>query len=550
MDTLLKELRDVMRGDVRTDAGTRAMYARDTSIFERTPAIVVFPKDASDVVSAVRAVHDARLRGLDVSITARAAGSDMTGGPLTTSVALVCTTHMNHFSMTKPGEVMAEPGAFYRDFEAYTRKHGGYILPSYPASREICAIGGMIANNAGGELTLRYGKIDRYVRALDVVLADGSIATFAPLKRDELEEKKRLQNLEGSIYRGVSALLSEHSELIAAHRPHVSKNSAGYALWDVEDTEHGIFDLTKLIVGSQGTLALITNATLSLEKPKPHRSMLVIMLRDLGQLPEIVRRVLAHKPESFESYDDHTLRLAVRFFPQLLKHMGLRKLVGFAFSFLSEAFMVATGGVPKLILLAEFAEDTAKEAQRSATEARKEVTPLVSRTRIAKTEAAAAKYWAIRRESFALLRKKLKGLYPAPFIDDFVVDPHVYPQFLPELNAILDQHKLTYTVAGHIGNGNFHILPFIDMNTPEGRREILELGPKVYDLVVRYGGSLTGEHNDGIIRTPYLQTMFGQDMCNLFAEVKRVFDPWNILNPGKKVGGTIADIKQSMITHV
>lgn len=539
-----------MCGEVRTDAISRAQYARDTSIFERTPAIVVFPKDAADVSSAVCAVHDARMRGEDVSITARAAGTDMTGGPLTTSVALVFTTHMNHMRITTLGEATTEPGVYYRDFEAQTRAQGGYILPSYPASREICAIGGIVANNAGGELTLRYGKTDRYVRSLDVILADGTATTFRPLTPDELEEKKRLQTLEGSIYRGISTLISEHREMIESRRPRVSKNSAGYALWDVVHQEQNTFDLTKLIVGSQGTLALITSATLALEKPKTHHSMLVVMLHDVRQLPEIVRRILLHNPESFESYDDHTLRLAVRFFPQLLKHMGLRKLFGFALSFLSEGWMVLTGGVPKLILLAEFAEDTQGAARAHAEAARKALSDLQLRTKIAPTEAAAAKYWAIRRESFALLRKKLKGLYPAPFIDDFVVDPHAYPTFLPELNRILDEHALTYTIAGHVGNGNFHILPFIDMSSPAGRREILELGPKVYELVARYGGSLTGEHNDGIIRTPYLPMMFGQEMCNLFAEVKRIFDPWNILNPGKKVGGTIAEIKHSMITYV
>lgn len=550
METLLQELRHVMRGEVHTDAQTRALYARDTSIFERTPSVVVFPKDAADVTSAVRAVHDARMRGEDVSITARAAGTDMTGGPLTNSVVLMYTKHMNHMSVPRPGEAIAEPGVYYRDFEASTRKNGGYILPSYPASREICAIGGIVANNAGGELTLRYGKTDRYVRSLDVILADGSPATFAPLTREALEEKKRLTTLEGSIYRSISTLITEHRELIESKRPHVSKNSAGYALWDVVDETRGTFDLTKLIVGSQGTLALVTSTTFALEKPKKHRAMVVAMLHDLHILPEVVRRTLAQQPESFESYDNHTLRLAVRFFPQLLKHMGLRRILGFAFSFLSEAWMVATGGVPKLILLAEFAEDTKEEALRRAIETKRALTDMPVRSRIAPTEAASAKYWAIRRESFALLRKKLKGLYPAPFIDDFVVDPHVYPQFLPELNRILDEHALTYTIAGHIGNGNFHILPFIDMNSAEGRREILELGPKVYELVTRYGGSLTGEHNDGIIRTPYLATMFGQEMCDLFSEVKRAFDPWNILNPGKKVGGTIADIKQSMITHL
>jgi FAD/FMN-containing dehydrogenase len=148
-----------------------------------------------------------------------------------------------------------------------------------------------------------------------------------------------------------------------------------------------------------------------------------------------------------------------------------------------------------------------------------------------------------------LLRKSLPGLYAAPFIDDLVVDPSTYPQFLPELDALLSKYNFTFTVAGHIGNGNFHIFPLVDLSSTDARNMILELTPKVYDLVFKYGGSSTGEHNDGIIRTPYLEKMFGKEMVALFQEVKTIFDPLNILNPGKKVGGTKADIAKYMITQ-
>jgi FAD/FMN-containing dehydrogenase len=166
---------------------------------------------------------------------------------------------------------------------------------------------------------------------------------------------------------------------------------------------------------------------------------------------------------------------------------------------------------------------------------------------VAKNEQAAEKYWIVRRESFALLRKNLKGLYASPFIDDFVVPPDTYPKFLPELNALLAKYDLIYTIAGHIGNGNFHIIPLMDVSKPESRALILELAPKVYDIVLKYGGSTTGEHNDGIIRTPYLSQMFGTDMVKLFEETKRIFDPNTIFNPGKKVGGTFEDIQKDMI---
>jgi FAD/FMN-containing dehydrogenase len=291
---------------------------------------------------------------------------------------------------------------------------------------------------------------------------------------------------------------------------------------------------------------------LRLVKQQGYRAMLVIFLKDLAVLPEIVHRVLPFNPESFESYDDQTFKLAVKFMPQMLSQMGLARATRLGISFLPEVAMVMQGGVPKLVLMAEFSEDTHEEALKKAEDAEAALKDLNLPTSVKKNEAAAEKYWIVRRESFSLLRKNVHGLYAAPFIDDFVVPPDTYPDFLPELNALLDAYKdkFIYTIAGHIGNGNFHIIPLMDMTKPEIRQIILDLAPEVYKLVLKYGGTTTGEHNDGIIRTPYLPMLFGEDMTKLFAETKHIFDPQNIFNPGKKVGGTFEDIKADMITHL
>ncbi len=550
MDMSIKEdIVRIIKGDVYDDTSTRTQYSRDTSIFERTPAVVVFPRDATDVSAIVRYVHEARKEGEDISLAARSAGTDMTGGPLTDSVSVVFTKYMNHIGEIGSDYAIAEPGVYYRDFEKETLRKIGKIIPSYPASRMLCAIGGMVSNNSGGELTLQYGKTNKYVRALDVILSDGSRATCAPISTRELWKKESQKNLEGDIYLKIHKLLRENEALIASARPNVTKNSAGYALWNVMDKAKGTFDLTQLIVGSQGTLAMVTSATLGLVKTKSHRTMLIIFLSDINILPEVVHRVLKHNPESFESYDDQTFKLAVRFIPQIISHVGIIQMIKLGFSFIPEMWMAISGGIPKLVLMAEFAEDSKEAALEKAQAARLAITDIAVSTKIARSETESAKYWTIRRESFSLLRKNLRGLYAAPFIDDIVVHPDDYPRFLPELNALLLEHNLLYTMAGHIGDANFHIIPLMDLSKQENRQEILELQPKVYELVARYKGSITGEHNDGIIRTPYLDLMYGPEICALFAEVKKIFDPLNILNPGKKVGGTIEDIKRSMITH-
>lgn len=542
---LRSQIASLVKGDVQDDAETLKKFSRDTSIFERKPSLVVSPKDADDISTLVRFASAAKKRGEHISLTARAAGTDMSGGPLTDSVVVSFTKYMNKIGEIGRDFAVAEPGVYYRDFERETLAHNAGILPPYPASREMCALGGMIADNAGGELTLRYGKMDRYVQELDVVLADGSKATLRPLTLAGLAAKKSEQTFEGEIYRRMDDLLAKNRAVIEAARPKVTKNSAGYALWDVADTKQGTFDLTKLIVGSQGTLGLITKARVSLLKPKPHHAMLVVYLTDLEKLPEIVRRVRTFDPESFESYDNHTFKLAARYGYDFLKHLNFRQTIALAFALIPEVWALLTRGIPQLVLLAEFAEDTDNEAHIKARTAQAALADLSVRTQFA-LGMMETKFWKIRRESFALLRKHVHHLHAAPFIDDIVVHPDDYPRFIPELNALLSQFDLMHTIAGHIGDANFHIIPLVDLANPAHRKAIMELTPLVYQLVAKYKGSITGEHSDGIIRTPYLNLMYSAEVLALFAETKRIFDPGNIFNPGKKVGGTMEDIEKYM----
>ncbi len=549
MNNPLKEtLTTAVQGDSTDDPKELKAASRDTSLFMRMPSLEVYPKDANDLATLIKNVRGAKDAGEDVSVTARAAGTDMSGGPLTTSVVANLMKYMNKMIQVGDDFAITEPGVYYRDFEKETLAKG-LLLPSYPASRDLCAMGGIVANNSGGERTLAYGKTERYVEELEVVLSDGSFATFKALSPEGLEEKKKLETLEGEIYRKMDTLLTENADLIEERRPKVSKNSAGYALWSVKDKKTNTFNLAKLICGSQGTLALWSKAKLGLIKPKERRAMLVIFLSDITILPEIVNRVLSLHPESFESYDDKTFTFATKFLFDILSQMGLAKAIHLGIEFLPEVEKVIVGGVPKLILMAEFAEDTIEEADKKAAEAKKLLSDLPVTMTIERNEEKSEKYWIVRRESFTLLRKSLHGYYAAPFIDDFVVPPETYPKFLPELDTILNQYKdrFIYTIAGHIGNGNFHIIPLMDLSKPENRQIILELSPKVYDLVISYGGTTTGEHNDGIIRTPYLPKLFGEKMVTLFEETKHAFDPSDIFNPGKKVDGTFEDIKNSIL---
>lgn len=531
--SLAQELKERIEGEVSDDNAVLEENSEDTSIFHVRPQVVVYPKHSKDLQALVRYALDP---AHDVSLTARAAGTDMSGGPLTSSIVVSFTRHFNTIISVDEQSATVQPGVYYRDLEKETLKYG-VLLPSYPASRELCALGGMVANNGAGEKSLTYGKTERYVRQLKVVLADGNEYLFKKLSRKEFDSKKEQQDYEGEIYKKIGALIEANAPTIEKERPTVAKNSAGYGIWNVYDAATDTFDLTQLFVGSQGTLGLISEIQLDLVKPKPHARMLVMFLRPrhLPRLGEIINAVLAHTPESFESYDDKTFNVMLRVFPKLFVRLGgnpFRMLR----DFLPEIKMVLTGGIPKLVLMAEFTGDSQEEVVAVAQSAEASIKSQFGLpTHVTVSEKESEKFWTIRRESFNLLRENVSGKHTAPFIDDLSVRPEYLPEFLPKLYSILDEYDLIYTVAGHVGDGNFHIIPLMDYKRADFAHIVHELSERVYTLVGEYHGSITGEHNDGLVRTPYLHKMFSADMLSLFDHIKDIFDPQRIFNPHKKV---------------
>ena len=540
-------------GEVFTDEKTLSAYSHDASLFEVKPRLVAKPRDAKDVAELVSFVAEKKNTDSTISITARAAGTCMSGGSLNESIILDVNAHMQGIKEFKSKSVRALPGTFYRDFEKETLKHG-LILPCYTASKELCAIGGMIGNNAAGEKTLSYGKMENYIESLNVVFADGKEYEVKPLSRGELEVKMKQGDFEGNIYKKIWDLIQVNKKEIEENKPRVSKNSAGYYLWNVWSPEssgekgRGVFDLTKLIVGSQGTLGIVTEARLRLVPVRKKSKLFVIFMKDLEKLGDLVNEILALSPESVESYDDDTLKLAIRFFPEMLKSMKATSLLGLFWGFVPEMLMVLRGGLPKLILLAEFAGDDEKEIDMKIKELERKVKPYNLRTRFVRSEKESEKYWTVRRESFSLLRKHVHGKRTAPFVDDVVVEPKHLPEFLPKMRKILDEYKLLYTIAGHAGNGNFHVIPLMDMKDKNNVNVITEVSDKIYDLVREYHGSITAEHNDGIVRTPYLGKMYSPRMLEIFQEIKNIFDPKNIFNPGKKVNGSVEYLRSHIAT--
>lgn len=535
--TLFEGLKKSIKGEVLQDEQALKDYSHDASIFEVNPRVVIFPKDTEDIKNTVNFVNKHKKENSRLSITARCAGTDMGGGSLNESIILSFTQHFNQIIGIKENTVTTEPGVYYRDFEKYTLNQG-LIFPSYPASREICAIGGIVNNNSGGEKSFEYGKTEKYVKKLKMVLSDGNEYEFGALNDKELAQKLLLNTFEGEVYRNMHALISKNYDFIMGAKPKVSKNSAGYFLWNVYDKEKKTFDLTKLFTGAQGTLGVMTQVDIELIPVKKHSEMLVVFVeeKDMEKLGSIIEAVIPLKPESFETYDDHTLKLAVKFFHEFAKKLGAANIISTAFHFIPEFLMVLKGGVPKLILQIEFSGNNLDDLKDKINTLKQVLQPFNLNMRVAGDEMQSKKYWLIRRESFNLLRQKIKDKHTAPFIDDFVINPEKLSEFLPKLNKILAKYpSLIYTIAGHVGDGNFHIIPLMNLHDESQRAIIPKLSEEVYDLVFEYHGSTTGEHNDGLVRSPYLKKMYGEEIYKLFEKTKEIFDPLSIFNPMKKV---------------
>jgi FAD/FMN-containing dehydrogenase len=525
------------QGETDNSPATLDLYSHDASMFELRPKLVVSPKDAKDVEKLVKLVASKKKDHPALSLTARSAGTDMSGGAINQSVIVDFLTHFKKIEKVTSVSAQAQPGVFYRDFEPQTLKHKA-LMPTYPASRDLASIGGMVNNNSGGEKSLEFGKTEDFVKELKFVFADGIERTVKPLKKAELDKKMKQKDFEGEVYRKLFILVDGNYDKIKAAKPHVTKNSTGYNLWDVWDRETGIFDLTKLIVGAQGTLGFVTDIHFRLVPARPHSGLLVLFMKNIDDLGEVIPAVLKSKPATFESFDDQTLWLSIRFMPSFLKLLGWKRFIHLLITLIPDGLQLLRG-IPKLILMVEFNGKTEQEVRQKVHALHSELKKHRARYEINgfeedPSEGKSEKFWIMRRYSFQLLRSKVKDKHTAPFIDDFVVPPPYLSEFLPKLRKIIKRYKLFATIAGHMGDGNFHVIPLMKLEDPKDRAKLLPAMKAVNNLVLHYHGSLSGEHNDGLVRGPWLEMMYGPEMLKIFQEAKHIMDPQAIFNPHKK----------------
>ena len=517
----MHDIRHVIKGEVDSSSATLRAYSRDASIFEVTPKAVIYPKTTGDLKKLINFVSTKKREGTDVSLTVRNAGTCMSGGPLNESYIVDVSRHLNHIGHvdTENRTVWVQGGAMHLELEKVTHPKKLLFAP-YTSSRDICGIGGMLGNNASGEKSVKYGPTSRNVSKVKVALSDGEIYEFGPLTTKELNAKKQLPTFEGKLYRELTQLIEDNKNLIDQHHPRTVKNAAGYPLWELWDAQQSHFNMARLFVGSQGTLGIITEAKLKLIPMAKYQRMIVVPIETLADLAMTVQTAMKHNPVTCETFDHHTYELAEKYHPEDAARAGAAK-------------------GKHMVVLVMFEGDTQAQADRFATKAKQAMEKLGRTVEWIDDDAIAESFLLIRRKSFRmLLEHPAKNMRAMAFLEDTIVPLELYGEFLAALEAILAQYDMVYTYAGHIGDGSIRLVPLVNMEAPGAAEKVMELETRVNDLVIAMNGSISVDHNDGIIRTPYLPQFFGEEMYTLFAKVKELFDPLGIFNPGKKVGGS------------
>jgi FAD/FMN-containing dehydrogenase len=526
MSKVAQYLQEHLLGEVVSSPDARKYFSTDASIFHITPSVIVYPRNESDVRKTARFAWQLAERGRVLPLTARGAGTDQGGAALGSGVMMAFPAHMSRILEldSKSGTVTVEPGINYGKLQQTLQTHTRF-LPPFPASIEYSTIGGALANNASGEKSVKYGDTRTFAKSLHVVLANGEVIETGRLSKRELSKKLGLATFEGEIYRALDTVLEEGQPILDKFKLSVTKNAAGYDLHDIKRKD-GSFDLTPLFVGSQGTLGIITEATLETEVYTAENTLLVGFFDDLGHAAQAVQelRKLPEMPSALEMVDANLLQLVSQLNPHQLKDV------------IEQPF-------PQIVLLVEFDTPAERAQKKLVKRASKILERYATKHRIETDPAEQEKLWKIRHSSATVVAHAEGTLKALPLIEDGIVPVDKFEEYITGVYQIFQKHHLRVALWGHAGDANLHMQPFLDLSQLGDRQKAFRIMEEYYGLVVGLGGSTSAEHNDGRLRAPYLERLYGPEIYQLFQKVKQIFDPYNMLNPGVKLNVTTDDLK-------
>ncbi|MFC6719309.1 FAD-binding and (Fe-S)-binding domain-containing protein [Natrialbaceae archaeon GCM10025810] len=542
---LVRDIRRFVDCDVRFDSYSRELYATDASPYEVTPIGVVFPRSTEDVAGVLEYCAER-----EIPVLPRGGGTSLAGQTVNRAVVLDFTRHMNEILEVDPEGQRAtvQPGTILGTLNETLEPHGLKFAPD-PAWGDKSAIGGAVGNNSTGAHSLQYGKTDAYVEEAEVVLADGTVTRFGEVTLEEIDERADPDgDLEGRIYAEVSRILAEDADEIEAAYPDMKRNVSGYNLDRLvaeargetlpggeETGEPGTVNLARLLAGSEGTLAVVTEVTVSLEPIPPSKAVTLLCYRELHDAMADVAPILEHDPAAVEVLDDVLIDLArdtAEFGPVteiLPEGTNAVLLVEFYAEDADEGREKVAGLLADRCPSATPAADPPAnaptvDAERSAIEALE-----------AYDKAERAKLWKLRKSGLPILLSRTTDEKHISFIEDTAIPPERLPEFVEAFEEILESYDTYATFYAHAGPGVLHVRPLVNTKTEFGLEQLYGIADEVTDLVVDLGGSVSGEHGDGRARTQWNRKLYGEDLWRAFQDLKTAFDPDWLLNPGQVV---------------
>ncbi|MDQ2926538.1 MAG: FAD-binding protein [Acidobacteriota bacterium] len=514
VNALRRSLEAQIEGEVRFDEVSRALYSTDASVYQIRPLGVVVVRSREDVIRVVRLCHD-----FHCPLTMRGGGTSQAGQAIGAGLQVDTSKYFNRILDLNVEQrwVRVEPGIVLDELNAHLRPHNLRFAPDISTASRA-TVGGMMANNSSGARSVLYGKTIDHVLEQHVVLADGTVAHLRALNGAELENLLAADTLEGECYRVVRRLALEHAAEVERRYPKVMRRVQGYNLDAFVDPGRP-FDLTKMMVGSEGTLGVVLEAKLNLVPLPTAKSVLAIQFRELQEALEAAPLILRHKPSAVEVMD--------RF---ILNHTSQSA----ALQRLRDSFIE---GDPGALLCVEFYDETQEAlAQRmKALEEELRFLSLGYRYFHAVDPAAQARVWSLREAALGLSMSMKEDSKSISFVEDTAVAPEKLRDYIDRFLQVVRKHNTSAGVYAHASVGCLHVRPVVNLKTADGIRKFESLATEVADLVLEFGGALSGEHGDGLVRSPFLRKMFGPVIYEAFRTIKRTFDPHGILNPGKIV---------------
>ncbi len=502
-----------VEGEVRFDRISQALYSTDASVYQILPLGVIIPKTRDDVIRAV-----SLCRKFGVSITARGGGTSQAGQAIGAGVQLDFSKYVRKVLALDPDAktVRVEPGIVLDELNAFLRPYGVW-LPLDISTSDRATIGGMIANNSAGTRSVVYGKTLDYVLSVTALLSDGSIVEMSALDTTQLDKKCRQSDVEGACYATVRRLATEHATEIQRRYPKILRRVGGYNLDEFIPGRSG-FNLSRLLVGSEGTLAIILDATLRLVPLPKHRAMCVVQFHDLLESLAATPAILQHQPSAVELVDRFildTTRGKTEFEP-------LRDFVQ---------------GDPAAVLFVEFISDDPNEPRDRVTQLEIGLrnAGLGYHFHRALEPPAQARLWKLRQAALGLSMSEYGDAKAISFVEDTAVAPERLRDYIARFQQILERYETRAGFYAHASVGLLHVRPVVNLKEDDGVARFQKIAEEISDLVLEFGGALSGEHGDGLVRSPFQKKMYGPILYDAFCELKRTFDPAGLFNPGKIV---------------